>query len=140
MRVVLDTSVLVAGLRSQTGASWAVLEAARQGQFRVAASQALFLEYEQVLRRAEHGLPEPVVNKLLENLAELVHPVEIYFRWRPQLPDADDEMIFEAAVNAQANAIVTHNRRDFESAARRFGIHVWSPASLLWALRKEETK
>jgi putative PIN family toxin of toxin-antitoxin system len=140
MRVVLDTSVLVAALRSQSGASWAALEAARERRFRIAASQALFLEYEQVLKRAEPRLPEPVVNKVLENLAELADPVEIYFRWRPQLSDADDEMVFVAAVNGQADAIVTHNRRDFEQAARRFGIHVWSPAALLWALKEGETK
>lgn len=76
------------------------------------------------------------MNKLLENLAELIDPVEIYFRWRPQLPDADDEMVLEAAVNGQADAIVTHNRRDFEGSARRFGIHIWSPAALLLALRE----
>jgi putative PIN family toxin of toxin-antitoxin system len=137
---VLDTSVLVAGVRSPSGASWAVLQAAQQHQFRMAASQALFLEYEQVLNRAEHGLSSLFVAELLADLAALIDPIEIYYRWRPQLPDADDEMVLEAAVNGQVRAIVTHNRRDFERAARRFGIHVWSPAALLWALREGKTE
>ncbi len=47
-------------------------------------------------------------------------------RWRPQLQDSADEMVLEAAVNAQANAIVTYNLRDFKPA-QRFGILVLNP-------------
>ena len=137
MRVVLDTSVIVAGLRSRTGASAAVLEAASSRKVQIAASPALFLEYEQVLKRSEHRIGPEQVDGFLSELAGIIEPIEIHFIWRPQLMDADDEMVFDAAINGQVDAIVTHNRRDFEHAARRFGIHVWSPAALLWALRQE---
>jgi predicted nucleic acid-binding protein len=53
------------------------------------------------------------------------------------LTDADDEMVLEAAINGQAEAIVTHNRRDFERAAKRFGIEVLSPAELLEKIRRK---
>ena len=42
------------------------------------------------------------------------------FRWRPQLKDTEDELVLEAAVNGQADALVTHNVRDFLDAARLF--------------------
>ena len=57
--------------------------------------------------------------------------VEIRFLWRPQLTDADDEMVLETAVNGRAEAIVTFNRRDFEPAASRFGIAVLAPGEAL---------
>jgi len=41
-------------------------------------------------------------------------------RWRPQLTDPKDEFVLEAAVNGQADALVTHNVRDFRIAAARF--------------------
>jgi len=63
--------------------------------------------------------------------------VEVRFVWRPQLPDADDEMVLEAAINGQAEAIVTHNRRDFERVAQRFGIEVFSPAEMLEQIRRK---
>jgi predicted nucleic acid-binding protein len=46
-------------------------------------------------------------------------------------------MVLEAAINGQAEAIVTHNRRDFERAAKRFGIEVLSPAELLEKIRRK---
>ena len=65
-------------------------------------------------------------------------PVEIRFLWRPQLQDPGDEMVLEAAINGHAEAIVTHNRRDFVPAAGRFGIEVLSPADALELFRRKE--
>ena len=137
MRIVMDTSVLVAGLRSRLGASAAVLREIAANRVELVASPALFLEYEAVLKREEHGLPAQYVDGFLAELALCIHPVEIRFAWRPELTDADDEMVLEAAINGQAEAIVTHNRRDFERAAERFGIEVLSPAELLEQIRRK---
>lgn len=138
MRIVLDTSVIVAGLRSRTGASWQVLKQLGERKFQAAASPGVFLEYEHVLKRAEHRLPLDQVEAFLFELAALIQPVQIHFLWRPQLNDADDELVLEAAINGQVKAIVTHNRRDFERAGHRFGIETCSPAELLQKLRKKE--
>ena len=137
MGVVLDTSVIVAGLRSSAGASSEVLKQLGQRKFQIAATPGIFLEYEQVLKRAEHRLPADQVQAFLRELAAVINPVQIYFLWRPQLKDAKDELVLEAAINGRVRAIVTHNRRDFELAAQRFGIDVWSPAELLRNLRKK---
>ena len=140
MRVVLDTSVIVAGLRSSAGASGAVLRELNQEKFEIAASPALFLEYEQVLKRSVHRLPPDQVDGFLSELAKIVKPVQIRYTWRPQLMDPNDEMVFDAAINGQVEALVTHNRRDFELAARRFGIRVCTPAELLWMLRRKKVE
>lgn len=138
MRVLLDTSVIAAALRIRAGASWAVLETIRRKELRLAASPALFLEYEEILKRSAHRLPPDRVDGLLSELAALIEPVQIRYQWRPQLMDADDEMVLDAAINEQVDAIVTHNRRDFELAARRFGIEVHSSAALLQRIRREK--
>jgi putative PIN family toxin of toxin-antitoxin system len=140
MRVVLDTSVIVARLRSSAGASAAVLRQLSQDNFQIAASPALFLEYEQVLTRSVHRLPPDHVDGFLSELAKIVKPVRIRYMWRPQLVDPDDEMVLDAAINGRVEAIVTHNRRDFEQAAQRFGIGVWAPAELLRTLRRKKVE
>jgi predicted nucleic acid-binding protein len=140
MLIVMDTSVLVAGLRSRLGASAAALREIAAGRVGIVATPALFLEYEAVLKREEHSLPAQFVDGFLAELALCIVPVDIRFVWRPQLTDADDEMVLEAAINGQAEAIVTHNRRDFEPAAGRFGIAVLSPAELLDGIRRKGMK
>ena len=140
MRTVVDTSVLVAGLRSQLGASSRLLAAIARRRVRLLVTTAVFLEYEAVLLRPEHrlaaNLSEADVSGFLRALAAAAEPVEISFRWRPQLRDPADELMLEAAVNGRAEAIVTHNVTDFEPVSVRFGIRILTPAQLLKELPK----
>jgi len=53
MRVVLDTNVLVAALRSSSGASYAILARLPSPIFQVALSVPVYLEYLDVLTRPE---------------------------------------------------------------------------------------
>ena len=135
VRIVLDTSVVVAGLRTRLGAGNAVLRRIAGRQVTLLATPPLFLEYEDVLKRPEHrlahGLTIDAVDEFLRELAALIEPVDLHFRWRPQSPDTNDEMILEAAINGRADAIVTYNIADFSEVAGRFNVAVMRPAELL---------
>lgn len=134
MRVVLDTSIIVAGVRSSRGASNALLVRVAHRGLVPLLTTALFLEYEEVLLRAEHrlasGMSEADIRGFLAALASAAEPVDVHFQWRPQLGDAGDEMVLEAAINGGAKVLVTHNLVDFAPAAR-FGIRVVRPNVLL---------
>lgn len=101
---------------------------------------ALFLEYEEVLKRPEqrlaHHLSLEDIDRFLAALASACEPVAVHFQWRPQLRDAGDEMVLEAAVNGHAEALVTHNARDFIPMAGRFGLRVLRPGELLTEIRR----
>jgi putative PIN family toxin of toxin-antitoxin system len=134
-RIVLDTSVVVAALRSRRGAGNELLKiVARHGLIPLA-TPPLFLEYEGVLKRPEqrlaHELTLQEIDEFLAELAALIEPVETHFRWRPQTHDPDDEMVLEAAINGNADVLVTYNISDFSLAGKRFGIRVMTPAALL---------
>ncbi len=72
---------------------------------------------------------------MIWDMAALIEPVEIHFQWRPQAPDPCDEMVLEAAINGQADALVTYNAADFAMAGKRFGIPVIRPRDLLRKVR-----
>lgn len=137
-RVVLDTNVLVAGLRSRDGASFQLLKALAEEKpaFQPCLSVPLVLEYESALRRLEGILAEDV-EKLVDYLCDIGDRREIYFLWRPFLRDPADEMVLEVGVEAGADAIVTHNVRDFQGVEDRFGIRIITPGSFLLELREE---
>lgn len=138
-RAVIDTCVLVSAFRSRRGASNRVLRLVAAGKLRPLISTALFLEYEDVLQRPEQrlvsGLSPTDVDAILAALASAAEPVEVHFRWRPQLADPADEFVLEAAVNGRAQCLVTHNLRDFETAARLFKLRVVSPRQLLQEMK-----
>lgn len=134
-KVVLDTSVVVAGLRTRRGAGNAVLQLVAARRLRLLATPPLFLEYEEVLKRPEqrlaHGLSLEEIDAFLAELAAIVEPVEVHFLWRPQVRDPNDEMVLEAAINGQADALITYNIADFGLAGGRFAIRILRPAELL---------
>jgi putative PIN family toxin of toxin-antitoxin system len=140
MKFVLDTDVIVAALRSSEGASAALLRAVRWKRAEMLLSVPLLMEYEATCRLAEHrlasGLSESEIEVFLDGLVFLGEPVETHYRWRPQLRDPGDEMVLETAVNGQARAIVTFNRRDYGEAPGRFGIDVLSPGEALRRTRE----
>jgi putative PIN family toxin of toxin-antitoxin system len=130
-RWVLDTNVVIAALRSPRGASAAIIRAARHGTIEIAGSTALMLEYAAVCARGEHakaaGLTEREATVFADAVISLVKPVEVHFRWRPQLIDPGDEMVLEAAINCGAEALVTFNLKDFGDRPQFFGIRLLRP-------------
>jgi len=134
MKLVLDTNVLVAGVRSRTGASNPLLLAGFRRRFVWCCSVPLFYEYEDVLNRAEllldAGISRKAMGEFLEDIAATIAPVGVDFSWRPQLADPDDEMVLEAAI-ACGGAIVTYNARDFGDIPARFGLALLSPVEAL---------
>jgi predicted nucleic acid-binding protein len=105
---VLDTHVMVAALRSSAGASRQLLLALHH-PFVLRLSVPLILQYEAVLTRPEHlaasGLTAAEAVSVLDDLAAVAKPVRLAFRWRPQLTDANDDMVLETAINGGAIAI-----------------------------------
>lgn len=130
MRIVLDSSAVVAAIRSDRGASRLLLVAALNRRLDLLISVPLLIEYEAVLNRAEHlkasGLSADDIAALLDAVAAVAVPVRLEFLWRPVLQDPGDEMVLETAVNGRADGIVTFNQRDFAAASIQFGIPVWS--------------
>jgi putative PIN family toxin of toxin-antitoxin system len=139
VRLVLDTDVIVAALRSPRGGSAELLRRIRLGRASMLLSVALALEYESQCLLPEHrlasGLSEPEVLSFVNRLIALAEPVELFFRWRPQLHDPGDELVLEAAINGRASAIVTFNERDLREARTNFDIEVLRPGEVLRRLK-----
>jgi putative PIN family toxin of toxin-antitoxin system len=135
MRLVLDTNVIVASVRSPRGGSAEVVRRVKAGRYRMLSSVPLFIEYEAVSMRPEHlaaaGASRSDVMNLLDVLAGYIEPVEIHYLWRPRLRDPADDMVLEAAVNGRADAIVTFNQADFGAVPASFGIALLGPADVL---------
>jgi predicted nucleic acid-binding protein len=140
VRLVLDTDVVVAAMRSPRGASAELLRRKDAGQAVMLLTVALALEYEATCTRAEHrlasGLSAIETDHYVDGLIGMAEPVRAFIRWRPQLHDPGDELVLEAAVNGQADAIVTFNESHLREARANFGIEVIRSGEALRRIEK----
>lgn len=81
------------------------------------------------------GLDRADGSIFLNAVIGLAEPVVPRFLWRPQLSDAADEMVLEAAVNGRADALVTFNLKHSAQIPQHFGIEVLRPGSVLMRIR-----
>lgn len=117
--IILDTNVLVAGLRSALGTSHRLLTLIGTEQVRLHVSTPLIAEYDEILQRE---LPHVASQEVVNYICQVATKHKIFYLWRPLLKDPDDDFLLELAVKSQAT-IVTWNIKDFK-AANTFGIQV----------------
>lgn len=131
-QIVIDTNIIVAGLRSRNGSAFSLLRLVGSKQFQINLSVPLVLEYEEVLWRE---LPNLAINAsdiedFLDFHCSVATHHQIFFLWRPFLPDPKDDMVLELAVKARCDTVVTYNIRDFVGI-ERFGVSAVTPANFL---------
>lgn len=132
MRVVVDSSVLTSALLSPRGQSREVLLLCLAGRCQPVMGEKLFCELEDVFGRKElfERCPVSAFDRRTLFLAFLnaCEWTDVFFLWRPNLPDEGDNHIVELAVAGNAVAIVTKNVRDFRRGELRFPqVAVWKP-------------
>jgi len=139
MKIVLDTSVLVAAARSRRGASFALVSSVPNPNFQICLSVAVYTEWQAVLSRPEHlppGASADLALGFVRFLASNAHLQDIHYLWRPFLRDPDDDMVLECAVAAGCPFIVTHNVKDFRRTAS-LGVTAVTPGQFLQILKEK---
>lgn len=139
MPIVLDTSVVVAALRSRSGASRLWIASLLRGDDKLLLSVPLVVEYEAVLTRPEHlratRLSAEQIVRFIDGLCSIAEHVDTRNLWRPVLRDPDDEMVLETAAQGRAEILLTFNVADF-AGSKRFGVRALRPGDAWTELRK----
>lgn len=134
--VVIDTNILVAALLRGGSSARAVLRACLNERYQAVLGPALLAEYEDVLARADlfaDGVLTPKErNEVFDGFLNRCRWVEVFYAWRPNLPDESDNHLIELGVAAQADAIVTRNLRDVSRGELKFpSLKVLTPEQCL---------
>jgi putative PIN family toxin of toxin-antitoxin system len=129
-KIVIDTNVIIAALKSSRGASNKLFHLFGAQKFIHSISVALVLEYEDVINRLFPDFSKKKINDLLDYICANSLNARIYYLWRPHLKDPGDDMILELAVASSSEFIVTYNLKDFKGA-KHFNIKVVTPKELL---------
>lgn len=112
MRIVLDTSVIVAAMRSSSGVSAKLVEMALDGEFELLLSVPLLLEYEAVLTVPPtdgFGIQPSANDIFLDRIRDRSVAVHLGYYWPVSAKDEDDSHVLTLAVAGQADGLVTHD-------------------------------
>ena len=136
MRAVMDTNVIVAAMRSRTGASFEIFRRLRFGEWTAVLSNHLLYEYEEVLKRQapELGLSLEDVDELLNAICARAEECLLSHGWQPILSDPDDEPLVQLAIESDALRIVSHNVQHL-LPAKSLGVELLRPREFLDKLR-----
>lgn len=131
-KIVLDTNVLLSGLKSKRGSSNHLLREVINEKFLVNFSVPLVLEYEKVLSDPKSKCPMSLsqIRDFLDYFCKVGVCYKIHYLWRPFLVDSKDDMVLELAVASQTKYILTYNLRDFRGV-EQFNIKALSPYDFL---------
>ena len=132
VNVVIDTNVLIAGLRSNRGCSHKLLISLAEDLYIPNVSVPLFVEYESVAKREGMlaNLSAEDIEVILDYLLSKSNIREIFYLWRPFLKDPKDDLVLEVAVESRSKYIITFNKKDFKGIGK-FGVEVLTPGEFL---------
>jgi putative PIN family toxin of toxin-antitoxin system len=124
INLVIDTNILVAALQKEGNSARRILRLCLLGEYQAIIGAALFAEYEDVLSR-DVLFEKSVLNKLereqvFNGFLSVCKWCEVFYAWRPNLPDEADNHLIELAIAGQAQVIVTRNLRDLAQGELRF--------------------
>jgi len=135
MKVVIDTSVWISALIKKKSAARELLRLVLKDRVFPQMSEALFYEYESVMKRKKIQTLTPLTAEEQERLFYAYLSTcrwnEIYYMWRPNLKDEDDNFIVELAVVSGAEYIITYNGKDFQNSELRFKYKIITPEAFV---------
>lgn len=132
-RIVIDSNVLVAAVRSNRGWSHKLVRSLGSDRlWQLCVTAPLLQEYAEQVHSPSHTPAWSLEDRddFLDYVCACASWFDVHFLWRPHLADEDDHVVLEAALAASADAIITFNKRDLEPA-KRFGIDVMTPREFL---------
>lgn len=135
--LVIDTNVLVGALLGgSSGSARRVIAECLRGSYQPVVGAALYREYEEVFGRQDlwrdSTLTPAQRETVLDGFLSVSRWVEVFFAWRPNLPDEADNHLVELALAGGAVAIVTRNVRDLAGGELKFpNLRVLTPPQCL---------
>ncbi len=140
MNVVIDTNVWISALISKDGFSRDIIRLALNNKISPQISTSLFLEYETVMKRQKiqdlSSLTPEEQNELFQAFLSTCKWNEIFYLWRPNLNDKDDDFLIELAVASNSKIIITENKKDLISGELKFDFEILTPKEFLKRIKK----
>jgi len=135
MNVVIDTNVWISALISKEGFGRDIIRLALMDKITPQINTSLFLEYEAIMKRKKIqdlcSLSITEQDELLKAFLSTCKWNEVFYLWRPNLHDKNDDFVIELAVASNSKVIITDNKKDIAFGELQFNFEVLTPQEFL---------
>lgn len=132
MKVVLDTNVIIDGIKDEYSYEKQIIDAVRSGEIEAYANHQTLRENKLIMRRLiENPEYEQEINDLMSQINQVVNRHQINI-----VRDHEDNKILESAVEAGAEYLITRDN-DLLSIEKYEGVEIVNP-SQFWVRYKDE--
>ena len=141
LKVVVDTSVFVAGYLSRTGTGYSsqIITSWRSGKFRLVMSRQILEEI--VAKFIEKRIPDDMILEFVRTVGQLALNIPgAYVVYRLDDVDPKDNMFLAAAQESGADYLVSLDTQHLLPLKHHKGTQIVNPALFVRALRSEVTE
>lgn len=136
VKIVVDTNVFIGAIISSQGLNRGLIRRCLLGEYQPLMGNALFLEYESAMERAEIlarcPLDRTEIFDLLAAFLSVSEWINIYYSWQPNLKDEGDNHVIELAIAGNAKIVATNNIKDFQGSELIFpDVLILTPAQII---------
>jgi len=141
-RIFFDSSALIAGVLSSTGAARVLMVMSEMGEIQLLVSEYVIVETERSLaRKVPVALPD-FRQALKDADIKIVHdpPAKEVRENLYLMTDVEDVPVLLAAMKARVDYLATHNRRHFlddPKVAEKSGLRLGTPGDMLMWVREQ---
>ncbi len=131
MKVVLDTNVIIDGLRDEYSYEKQIIDAVRSGEIEAFANHQTIRENKLIMRRlVDHPEYEQEINQLFSQINQVINRRQVHI-----VADREDNKILESAVEAGAEYLITRDN-DLLNVEEHQGVKIVTPATF-WTKYKD---
>jgi putative PIN family toxin of toxin-antitoxin system len=106
-KIILDTNVLIDGIKDEHSAAWKIVEKVFSEQLILCVSRKLRREYETILRRE---ISDENYRQRIHALFDIAEEVHVNGFQRIVQDDPEDDKVIATALAAQANVLISEDR------------------------------
>lgn len=106
-KVVLDTNVLVDGLRDEHSSAWKIIDKIFSGEIELYTSFPLEREYRRILQRE---INDSSYASRIRDLLEIANKIEVHNIQRLVKDDPEDDKVLATAISADVQTLISEDR------------------------------
>ncbi|MDO8512256.1 MAG: putative toxin-antitoxin system toxin component, PIN family [bacterium] len=126
-KLVLDTNVLIDGIKDENSAAWQIINAVFERKVELYVSHPVVREYRRILQRE---ISDPAYSERVLGLLDLAIKIDVHNIQRLVVDDPEDDKVIATALTAGADALISEDKHLLD-LDKQYDLRIMKPKEYL---------